>query len=107
MALEELRRALELSVAARDAALAGDIDRVQHLLDRRTPYLAADDVPGRDLESARAILIQIQRLDQGTTETLLDLRHELDLERAALRRAGRARAAYVARSPSSYLDRAG
>ena len=107
MALEELRQAFELSVAARAAALAGEVERVERLLEARTPYLVAGDVPDCDLESARALLTQIQRLDEGTTETLLELRHELDRERAALRRAGRARAAYLARPAPRRLDRAG
>lgn len=107
MGLDGLRRALALSLAARDAALVGEVEHVQAVLEERTPLLAASDLREDEVESARAILVQIQRLDASTTEALLDLRRELELERAQLRRAGRARAAYYVVPALGILDRTG
>jgi hypothetical protein len=107
MGLDGLRRALALSLAARDAALAGDVEHVQVVLEERTPYLGARDLRDDEVESARAILIQIQQLDAGTTEVLLDLQRQLERERGQLRRAGRARAAYYVAPTLGVLDRAG
>ncbi len=105
MALDGLRQALELSVAANAAAVAGDVERVQALLDERTPYLVGIALGEDDLESGRAILTQIQRLDRGTAEALADLREALELERGQLRRAGRARDAYRPSEMAFHLDR--
>ncbi|MFN8533045.1 MAG: hypothetical protein U0556_05830 [Dehalococcoidia bacterium] len=107
MAIEALRRALDLSVAARDAALAGDPERVAALLDERTSFLDLAGLLPADLDSARAILVQIQRLDTGTSEIILDQRREIEIERADLRRGVRAHSAYAERRHAATLDRAG
>ncbi|MCS6803388.1 MAG: hypothetical protein RMM58_15790 [Chloroflexota bacterium] len=107
MSLDGLRQALMLSLAARDAALAGDLDQVDALLDARTPYLNVRGLPASDTDSARAILTQIQRLDTDTEDALLRLRRVLEEERAELRRAAHLRAAYRPRLVSSHLDRRG
>ncbi|GIW07970.1 MAG: hypothetical protein KatS3mg060_2775 [Dehalococcoidia bacterium] len=107
MGTDALRQALDLSLAAHDAALAGDADRVLALLDERTPLLERIDIPLAEVENARAILVQIQRLDTSVATVLADLRREIERERAELRRAGRARAAYRSAATSTGLNRAG
>jgi hypothetical protein len=96
MALARFQRALALTLAARDAAIAGDGERCAALLDERAPLIAIDDVAPADRDQVRAILVEIQRQDAASIELLGDELRLLAVEHAAFRRSARAAAAYIA-----------
>ncbi len=93
-ALNSYRKALDLTLEARAALLAENLDRFIEVLSSRAGLIQSGQVPAAESEQIRAIIVQMQHLDGETLDQLNVIRRGLVVQQADVRRARATQSAY-------------